>query len=94
MIALHNNNVYKSQYLKNLDPASRDYAFYFLVEGAKKNYISCQTTLEKVYRNGYYKQQDIKKSDSLYNVLENQVPIGNFYKENRNNKSKVDRINN
>ncbi len=92
MIALHNNNVYKSQYLKNLDPASRDYAFYFLVEGAKRNYLSCQTVLEKVHRNGYYKQKELKKSDSLFLVLENHRSIGGFYKKNRSDKTKIDRV--
>lgn len=92
MIELHNDNVYKSEYLENMDSISKEFAFNYLEEGAKRNFISCQTALEKIYRKGYYKEVNTQKSDSLYQVLENHPSLGGFYKENKIDKTRIDKV--
>ena len=92
MVELHNNNKYKAEYLKNLDSVNRNYAMHYLKEGARKNDIDCQATLEKIYRHGYGIKNDLKKSDSLYSILEMHPSIGRFYRDNKNDKSRIDRI--
>lgn len=91
LIELENNNKYKVEYLKNLDEIDKNYALYYLMEGAKKNDISCQTTLEKIYRNGIGIKKNQNKSDSLYLILENDSSLKDFYKRNKKDKSKIDR---
>ena len=48
--------------------------------------------LEKIYRNDYNGMGNAKKADSLYAVLE-RSSLAKFYRENKNNKSEIDKIN-
>lgn len=91
MIELYNSNRYKADYLENLDSVPRYFALYYLIEGAKKGHISSRVALEKIYRNGFGIPKDSIRADSIYKVLE-RSSLGDFYKRNRNNKSKVDVI--
>jgi hypothetical protein len=92
IIELYNNNNYKAEYLENLNDIDKQFAISYLEEGAKKNSLDCQTTLEKILRKGYGAEKNTAKSDSLYSILEKDSSIGRIYIENRNNKSKIDKI--
>jgi hypothetical protein len=91
-IELYNNNKYEISYLEKLNDKERLFIIDYLIKGAKLNSITCQSTLEKIFRNGYGYKKDSLKSDSLYTILENNLAIGNFYKNNKNNKSVVDSV--
>ena len=91
IVEINNNNEYKAEYLNNLDSINRLYALHYLKEGARRNFITCQCTLEKVYRHKYGGAEiSREKYDSLYSVLEKLPSLGRFYKVNKNNKSKID----
>ncbi|RWW96703.1 hypothetical protein [Flavobacterium cerinum] len=92
IIELYNNNNYRADYLENLNDIDRRFAISYLEAGAKKNFRSCQMTLEKILRKGYGIKKNTAKSDSLYSILEKDSAIGRIYLENRNNKSKIDNI--
>ncbi|MGK4567344.1 hypothetical protein [Flavobacterium sp. 3HN19-14] len=91
-IELYNNDVFKLKYLNNLDEANRQFAIHYLKQGAKVDDISCQCALEAIYRNGYGLEKNEMKSDSLYSVLEKDESMGSFYRENKNDKSKIDDV--
>lgn len=93
IVSMGNNSRYEPKQIENLQEIDRNYALYYLKEGAKKNIISCQAALEKIYRNGYGDKIDVKKSDSIYKILESNSSVGDFYRKNRENKSNVDEIN-
>ncbi|MGQ3088648.1 hypothetical protein, partial [Flavobacterium sp.] len=92
MVELNNNFKYEIRKLANLNAPDKEYAMSYLVKGAKKNDIDCQAELEKIYRNGYGVKIDLKRSDSLYSLLEKNEGIGHFYVRHKHNKSKVDEI--
>ena len=92
IIELYNNNNYKAEYLENLNDIDRQFAISYLEAGAKKNLRSCQMILEKILRHGYGIKKNTTKSDSLYSILEKDSAMGRIYIENRNNKSKIDKI--
>jgi TPR repeat protein len=94
IVSMNNNSPYHPKQLEYVQEIDRNYALYYLKEGAKRNDIACQTTLEKIYRNGYGVKVDSKKSDSLYTILENNKAFGDFYRKNRENKKNVDEIGN
>jgi len=92
MVELGNDFKYSPKNLANLEATDKAFAMSYLVKGAKKNHLTCQAELEKIYRNGYGQQIDLKKSDSLYSLLEKSAGVGHFYVRHRKNKSKVDEI--
>jgi len=92
IIELRNNNKYSAKYLNNLSNIDRTYSLHYLEEGAKKNIATCQGTLESIYRNGYGIERNLKKSDSIYQILELDRTLGEFYKNNKNNKDKLDKF--
>ena len=92
IIELQNDRKFKVSYLQKLDDANRQFAFHYLLEAAKRDYISAQADLEKVYRNGYGFEKDPHKADSMYTLLENKPSLGSYYKRHRNNKAEIDKI--
>ena len=94
MVELDNNFKYDTKNLAKLETSDRAFAMSYLIKGAKKNNIDCQVKLEKIYRNGYGGEINLKKSDSLYSLLEKRAGIGHFYLRHRQDKSKVDEIGN
>jgi len=93
IVSMGNNSRYEPKQLENLQEIDRNYALHYLKEGARRNIISCQAALEKIYRNGYGDKVYPEKSDSIYKILENNPAVGDFYRKNRENKSNADEIN-
>lgn len=92
IIQIDNDHGVLAKNLVNLEVSDRAFAMSYLIKGAKKNNIECQAELEKIYRNGYGQDVDLRKSDSLYSLLEKRSGVGQFYLRHRQNKSKVDEI--
>ncbi len=93
IVSIKKEGIYEPKQIERLSKVDRNYALYYLKEGAKLNIVNCQVALEKVYRNGYGSKVEFNKSDSVYKILENNKALGDFYRRNRKNKSNVDEIN-
>lgn len=92
MVEINNNFKYRAEYVANMNNIDRIFAMSYLTKGAIKNRVECQMELEKIYRNGYNMPIDLKKSDSLYKIIEKSSGVGDFYIRHRQNKYKVDEI--
>lgn len=73
-VKIYNKGIYTSNLFKNLNSQQKEFALYYLQKGHEKGDISATVELARIYRYGIGIEKDIKKAESLEEIIRKDNP--------------------
>ena len=82
-VKMYNKGIYTSNLFKNLNSQQKEFALYYLQKGHEKGDLSATVELARIYRYGIGYPKDIKKAESLEQIISKDDPYYDIEKADK-----------